>query len=296
MKKINIAKILKDCPSGIELDCTMYDSVTLLSVDDKEDINFPIKVVRKDGYAMVLTKYGQYIKADFAKCVIFPKGKTTWEGFQRPFKDGDVVTVTMIPEGIWIGIFKQYTAMFFESYCSLNTRGEFRNTGFANHSLKGLRFATEEEKQKLFDAIKENGYRWNDKTKTLEKLIEPVFEVGDRIRYKRGNRVKLNIESININEQFYYTSDKGRVYFKYQDDWELVHNKFDISSLRTYESKVLVRGSYDNIWKPAIYGFNKDNITYVVGGSGWIQCVPYENNEHLLGTTDDCDEYYKTCE
>ena len=23
------------------------------------------------------------------------------------------------------------------------------------------------------------------------------------------------------------------------------------------------------------------------------QCIPYESNEHLLGTTDDCDEFYK---
>ena len=35
-----------------------------------------------------------------------------------------------------------------------------------------------EEKQKLFDAIKENGYHWNSETKTLEKL--PKFKVEDR--------------------------------------------------------------------------------------------------------------------
>ena len=40
---------------------------------------------------MVLTKYGQYTDDDFAKCVIFPKGETTWEGFVPPhkFKVGD---------------------------------------------------------------------------------------------------------------------------------------------------------------------------------------------------------------
>ena len=34
----------------------------------------------------------------------------------------------------------------------------------------------------------------------------------------------------------------------------------------------------------------------VVGGICWAQCIPYEGNEHLLGKTDDCDEYYKTWE
>ena len=28
----------------------------------------------------------------------------------------------------------------------------------------------------------------------------------------------------------------------------------------------------------------------------WKQCIPYEGNEHLLGTTDDCDDFYKNWE
>ena len=77
----------------MELDCTMYNSVTLLDVDDREEITFPIRVLREDGCPITLTKYGQYIDADYAKCVIFPKGKTTWEGFHKPWtiqdaKDG----------------------------------------------------------------------------------------------------------------------------------------------------------------------------------------------------------------
>ena len=38
------------------------------------------------------------------------------------------------------------------------------------------RLATEEEKQRLFDAIKERGYRWNAETKILEKLIKHKFD------------------------------------------------------------------------------------------------------------------------
>lgn len=26
---------------------------------------------------------------------------------------------------------------------------------------------------------------------------------------------------------------------------------------------------------------------------GWDECIPYEGNEHLLGTTNNCDECYK---
>lgn len=38
-------------------------------------------------------------------------------------------------------------------------------------------FATEEEKQKLFKAIKDNGYKWNEQTKTLEKVKKNLFEL-----------------------------------------------------------------------------------------------------------------------
>ena len=39
-----------------------------------------------------------------------------------------------------------------------------------------VRFATEEEKKKLFDTIKEMGYKWNAETKTLEKFVESKFD------------------------------------------------------------------------------------------------------------------------
>ena len=43
-------------------------------------------------------------------------------------------------------------------------------------SYQTVRFATEEEKQKLFKAIKDNGYEWNAETKTLKKLVKPKFD------------------------------------------------------------------------------------------------------------------------
>ncbi len=94
MKKLNIAKLLKDCPSGMELDCVNYDGiVTFEGVNDCA--YYPIKISVKYGnqsFSHTLTKYGQTCRTPYSKCVIFPKGKTTWEGFQRPFKNGDIVT------------------------------------------------------------------------------------------------------------------------------------------------------------------------------------------------------------
>ena len=110
-----------------------------------------------------------------------------------------------------VGYWKQSGDMQLGTFCACN-----RNTE------PNYRPATEEEKAQLFQAIKDNGYKWNAETKTLEKLNVPIFKVGDKIRYKRGNRVKRRIVKINNREEFYYTDDGGRVYFMHQDDWELV--------------------------------------------------------------------------
>lgn len=109
------------------------------------------------------------------------------------------------------------------------------------------RLATEEEKQKLFQAIKDNGYKWNEEEKKLEKL-----------------EVK----------------------------------KFDINTLVPFESTVLVRENKTEVWQPALYGFfNQYNKRFYTTSTTWLMCIPYnEDTKHLLGTTNDCDEYYKTWE
>ncbi len=174
-EKINLVEILKDCPEGMELDCTMYDNVSFVGVVDND--KYPIVIKTKSGFITKLTKYGHNIIMDDGKCVIFPKGKTTWKGFQRPFKDGDIVYTDFGS----IAILKITSNLYYSSYCGL-----FSNLFKTNITLSPVRFATEEEKQKLFDAIKIHGYKWNEKTKTLEKLIEPKFKDGDVCITKNG--------------------------------------------------------------------------------------------------------------
>lgn len=294
MEKINIAELLKDCPKGMELDCTMFDNMVFEKLECSP--KYPV-VIRnpKTNATFYLTEYGQYIGVEDAKCVIFPKGKTTWEGFQKPFEDGDILATDL--GSVFYLNTRLNTEECYGCFVGKGGDGSFHICEpFAYKECCGL--ATEEEKAKLFKAIKDNGYRWNAENKTLEKLIEPKFEVGNRIRYKRGNRVKLNIVSININEQFYHTSDKGRVYFKYQDDWDLVPNKFDITTLVPFESRVLVREGKADVWQPSYYGFlNQRNKRFYTTTNTWSMCIPYnEDTKHLIGTTNDCEEFYKTWE
>lgn len=51
--------------------------------------------------------------------------------------------------------------------------------------------------------------------------------------------------------------------------------------------KVLVRNNEYQNWRVNLFGFIDDNGYYNCAYSKWAQCIPYEGNEHLLGTTDD---------
>jgi hypothetical protein len=291
MEKLNIAELLKGCPTDMELDCTMYNKVTLVNVDNKEDNPYPIKIKLETGCCIILTKYGQYTDADFAKCVIYPKGKTTWEGFQRPFKDGDIVAFdNPYRERLEIFIFKDKKENNTLSTCYLMLDGDELYLEEGMYYI--TRLATEEEKEKLFNAIKDSGYKWNAETKTLEKLIKPKFKLGDNIRTKDTSAIYGVTE---VREDCYILDDKD-IYltFKNQDEWELAPDKFDITTLKPFESRVLVRNVDGDLWKPAIYGLTPSKGgCYVVGGVYWKQFIPYKDNKHLLGTTNDCNDYYK---
>lgn len=295
MEKINVAELLRNCPKGMELDCTMYDNVVLEFVANVKEDTYPIKLKTKTITLISLTEYGCYDICADAKCIIFPKGKSTWEGFVPPyeFKDGDIIfTHTDIYD--FVSIFKQFIGRSCCTYIDICIKDNELITdtkGLCNiEDIIIQRLANEEEKQKLFDAIKNNGYRWNPETNTLEKLIEPKFNVGDKIRHK--THIRQGNVVTEIKDTHYILDDELALPFISQDDYELVPDKFNINTLVPFESKVLVRNDEGQYWIPAFWGCKRaDGYTTTFG---WCKyCIPYEGNEHLLGTTNDCNEYFK---
>lgn len=402
---INIVEILKDCPKGTKLYSPICGNCKLLKIYN----GLGLDVINDADEVFNFSYDGRYNLN--GECLLFPsKDNRDWNTF-RPFKDGDIIA-----KDEFIVIFshsKHSEVKILEQivyyHCYLRGSSHFKSTKDCGVGyISDFRFATDEEKQKLFDAIKTNGYKWNAETKTLEKLIVPKFKAGDKIKeinerfpstrtiynyvegigysttihdwvriedqdnwelvptykFKVGDKIvnKNNltecwyVQGINTycNSDYYCIVTKGEVanlHFKDQDNWELVPvpkfkvgdivetkrnklfdykiikitdthytlksipgentydilicedenwklvpNKFDISNLKAYD-KVLVRDSNDEAWVNAFFGFC-DNVTYktcifVTGNENWCQCIPYEGNEHLLGTNNDCDEYYK---
>lgn len=294
--KINIAEILKNCEKGMELDCILFKDTPAYFHGVITETNYPIEIKveypSKELETFFLNKYGAIYDRPTAKCVIFPKGKTTWEGFVPPckFKEGDVV----------VSVFDDIHLLRTEdsSYCAYRVHwtelSKLDNT--ITTGVKVARLATEEEKNILFDAIKENGYKWNPETKTLEKL--PKFKVGDRVRNKNYKDYIYDIH--DITDKGYRAKEINAdspiiiLFGSQENNYELVPDKFDVINFEPF-MKVLVRSDNSDVWECdffSLYNPKCSNRFHCIGA--WYNiCIPYIGNEHLLGTTDDCNEFYK---
>ena len=271
MEKINLVEILKSCPHGMELYCTSYDNVSFDKISDDKKATYPIfcYITDENGNrsSISFTENGCESKRYGAKCVIFPKGKTTWEGFVSPckFKDEDVVSTTTS-----IKLNK-----FIPTYCV-------------------IKFSNKEEKQELFNAIKAAGYKWNAETMTLEKLIIPKFKVGDRIKHKIINFTHV---ITGIKDEYYIMDEvsfpHGILPIEVQNEYELVPDKFDFTTLKPFD-KVLVRGN-NHKWKIQFFEkFDKElKYPFICMDGRYSLCIPYNGNEHLHDTTTPCSDYYQ---
>ena len=219
MEKINVAELLKDCPSGMELDCTMFENVTFVRVDMGRK-QFPIEIAVGGIRSKYLTKEGCFHDTTLlpeSKCVIFPKGKTTWEGFV-PLKDGDIVYFITENNNEYITIFKNDGNVYLETYVdvSIATSRYSLDVSFYIDNIKEQRLATAEEKQKLFRIIEDNGYKWNSETKTLEKLIKPKF----RIEKSKWYVCTKDLLDSYANKAF----RKGDIYYSPEDGYLIPSN------------------------------------------------------------------------
>ena len=162
------------------------------------------------------------------------------EKLQPKFKNGDILTCP--PTSLCNSstfIFKMYNIHGYLYYAAIGGVEKLYistgNTWCGKNEV--VRYATEKEKTKLFDALAKEGKRWNAEKKVIED-IKPEHE------------------------------------------------------LKPFQ-KVLVRDDKADVWKPDLFGLEdstKEEFRYMGMVAFWKYCIPYEGNEHLLGTSRDPEE------
>ena len=297
--KINIAELLKDCPKGTKLYSPLCGECRVIKVYNYLGFD----VINGTDDVFNFSYDGRYNL--MGECCIFPsKDQRDWSKFELPyeFKDGDIVTWGDRRSSLVACIYKERkNTISFNHHIALYKGGlGIIVNGEIILTNDKLSLATEEEKQKLFDAIKSHGYNWNAETKTLQKLVEPKFKVGDKIQSVISSSYYTVVDI--KNDLYFIKSDTEKspyqVSFSNEINYELVPSKFDINTLKPFD-KVLVRHNKDNKWCCSFFShIDKDLHSHcykfvTTAGKSYPHCIPYEGNQKLRGTTNDCDDFYK---
>ena len=295
-EKIDLTKILKDCPKGFELYSTVLGYVFFKRIDDCAI--YPIVVSCKNGNVENFTNDGKIIIDYDGECTLFPsKEQRDWNKFSAPWYKKEM--------GIIARIEKQCE----QSSSPINERawlylvsdvltwqdgiGQYLDDSRVQELAKKL---CSKYAQKLYNhsVISNSSNTGKNKQKSTDK-VEPKFKVGDRIRHKETNKDDVYEISKVYDDSYGIAGFTWMIYMKYQDEYELVTNKFDPKTLKPFD-RVLVRDYCNMEWSCDILSHIKqeDPFPYVGIGSEWKCCIPYnDDTKHLVGTTDAAPEFYR---
>lgn len=326
--KINITTILKDKPKGTKLYSTVHGKCTFEAITDEIfKINFcTSKFGLMQAGECTLIKFGNMF--DDGECVIFPsKEMQDWSKFA--WKKGDILVsrdknIHLIFEKF---IDDTYT-IFVGKHCyEKDYRNEYNyERRFDGFKTEYFTLETEDAAQKYLKTLeKKLGGKLNRETLEIKKT-QPEFKDGDIVVAEEDNyydkvifiaAIKDDIVSkalINVryeNYEVHYNeyrfgrnrslrlatdSEKQQLFDAIEKDgkaWDAEKKQIvDLKQkveLKPFD-KILVRDSKSDKWRANLFGYKSMDGYYCCVYARWNYCIPYEGNEHLLGTTKDMEE------
>lgn len=119
-------------------------------------------------------------------------------------------------------------------------------------------------------------------------IVEPIINTT-RSSLTKGGRLNAKYDG----ECLLYPSKYQRDWSKFVRFWDEPDvSKFDVETFHPFD-KVLVRDYYNERWRVDIFGFMLNDCICCCT-TNWRYCIPYnEETKNLIGTTDDCPEFYK---
>lgn len=325
-QKLNIAKILKNKPRGTKLYSMIHGKCSFEAVTDEIfKINFcTSKFGLTQSGECTLIKFGNMY--DGGECIIFPsKEMRDWSKFS--WQKGDVLISS--DGGTEVIFDKWYDDTYTSFYCKhyLNSEDKNKIVYYEEFLCTTARYSLEDKDivQTYINAIEEKlGGELNRETLEIEKA-HPEFKDGDIVcisgmGYLAYGIVK-SIDNSSKKLEYYVLNDMSTLKF---EDWLSFEDKriqpitetqqiilfdalakenkawdaekkqiVDIKKEHQFKpfEKVLVRDSYDDMWRASFFSHIKeDDGRYVTTCFTWKFCIPYEGNEHLLGTTNNVED------
>lgn len=304
---INIAKILKNKPKGTRLYSPIFGECVFCYVREVTD---DICVKHNDEKAFFSSE-GLY--NTLGECLLFPSREMRdWSKFA--WKKGDV----LISDCGFVCIFKEWASDDYTKFngCYFDGMPNAKTDKYSKLDNNTAYGYIREIERKL-------GGKLNLETLEIEKQIE--FKNGDVLfvkcdkldfieifNYSKKNGDLYDHASLDTATQDLDISGKYRIcedeiveirpateeekqklfdaLAKENKAWDAEKKQIvDLNpkvELKPFD-KVLVRDSEYHEWQVSLYGYKDANLYKCNNGCSWNQCVPYQGNEHLLGTTKD---------
>lgn len=259
----------------------------------------------------------------------FNRQTLEFEESGQKFKDGDILTLSLISGNKYIFIYNGNSNQKTEFYVGVNNKGDVMHANSESEGptyilcdevdIKSLCLASDLERKQLFDALsKENDNKKSEfkdgdivvvtegssfkvvcivqsvpeKNKLFchAYMIEEKICVNDWVSLE-ARRVKLATDA----DEYQLT----RLLYKNGKQWDPDRKVLEDFGFKAFD-RVLVRDALDEPWMPNLfsnYGENPNDDLYgCVSGSGNSvlynkYCIPYNSRTaHLLGTRNDCYE------
>lgn len=326
--EINIVEILKDKPQGTKLYSSACGKCKLEEVDDKSfKISFyNSKFGFMNGGEGHLDKNGKLY--DDGECVVFPsKEMRDWRKFD--WKKGDVL---VNKDGDVYIIFERFVDDTYCSFLGKYYLWKENNDTEQFYEKERLltsdfQKAGKDAAQTYINTIEERlGGKLNRESLEVEKT-QPKFKDGDIVAlvvrkcthiaifqsrqgaYIGFHAVLCQNDELLLEEPF--REDVGDIELRLATDsekqqlfdalekegkaWDaekkqIVDLKPNIE-LKPFD-KVLVRDFSRDKWSISFFSFKKEDLYVCINHCSWDQCIPYEGNESLLGTTKDVEDRY----
>ena len=307
---INIAKILKNKPKGTRLYSPIFGECAFSLVREETD---DICVKKHNGEKAFFDSKGLYNA--LGECLLFPSREMRdWSKFA--WKKGDV----LISDCGFVCIFKEWASddytkfngCYFDGmpnaktdkYSKLDNNTAYGYIREIERKLGGkLNLETLEiEKQlefkngdvlfvkcdkqdfiEIFNYSKKNGDLYDHAS--LNATTQ-VLDISGRFKIRKDEIVEIRIATEEEKLQLFSALEKKN------KAWDAEHKMIvDFIELKPFD-KVLVRDFSKDKWSISFFSFKKEDSYVCINHCSWNQCIPYEGNESLLGTTKDVEVSY----